>query len=142
MKIAVTYENGNIFQHFGNTETFMVYSVSDGKIIEKTLLHSGDSGHGALAKLLQVAGVNVLICGGIGGGAQIALTEAGIRFYGGASGNADSAVTAFLAGSLNYDPDAKCDHNDHQDGEHSCGEHSCGEHHACHGHADECGKAH
>ena len=44
-------------------------------------------------------GVDVLICGGIGGGAQVALAEAGIKLYGGVSGEADAAVNALLAGS-------------------------------------------
>ena len=75
---------------------------------------------------------DVVICGGIGGGAQSALTEAGIRFYGGVSGSADAAVQALLDGSLGYDPEARCDHHDHAHGAgHTCGEHGCGEH-SCH----------
>ena len=63
---------------------------------------------------------------------QSALTEAGIRFYGGVSGSADAAVQALLDGSLGYDPEARCDHHDHAHGAgHTCGEHGCGEH-SCH----------
>ena len=87
---------------------------------------------GALAGFLVANHADVVICGGIGGGAQSALTEAGIRFYGGVSGSADAAVQALLDGSLAYDPEARCDHHDHAHGAgHTCGEHGCGEH-SCH----------
>ena len=129
MKIAVTYENGQVFQHFGHTQQFKIYEVADGTVTSFKVVDTAGSGHGALAGFLSAEGVDVLICGGIGGGAQNALNEAGIKFYGGVTGNADMAVVSFIAGSLNYNPDAKCDHHDHEHGEgHSCGEHSCGSH--------------
>lgn len=128
MKIAVTYENGNIFQHFGHTEQFKVYDVEDGKVSGSKIVDTNGSGHGALAGLLSGLNVDTLICGGIGGGAQTALAEAGIRLYGGVSGNADEAVNALLAGTLDYNAEVKCEHHDHDHGEgHSCGEdkHGC-----------------
>lgn len=142
MKIAVTYENGQIFQHFGHTEEFKVYEVEDGKVVKSEVMGSNGSGHGALAGLLFNGGVDVLICGGIGGGAQNALAQAGIKLYGGVSGSADAAVEALLAGKLDYNPNVKCNHHDHEHGEgHSCGSHeeghSCGNHgdgHSCGGH--------
>ena len=138
MKIAVTYENGQIFQHFGHTEQFKVYDVEDGKIVSKTIVDTEGQGHGALAGLLTVIGADILICGGIGGGAQMALAEAGIKLYGGVSGSCDAAVEAYLANNLGYNPNVKCDHHDHEhgNGAHSCGNHGCGTHncggHSCH----------
>ena len=134
MRIAVTYENGNIFQHFGHTEQFKVYDVEDGKIISSEVVDTNGSGHGALAGVLQALNVDVLICGGIGGGAQSALAAAGIKLYGGVSGQADQAVEAFAAGKLDYDPNVHCDHHgEHHHGEgHQCGEHGCGGEHHCH----------
>ena len=134
MRIAATYENGQIFQHFGHTEQFKVYDIEDGKIISSEVVSTNGSGHGALAGVLNALNIDVLICGGIGGGARQALDAAGIKLYGGVSGDADQAVEALLAGSLNFDPDVQCSHHgDHHHGgncgEHSCGEHSCGEHH-------------
>ena len=133
MKIAVTYENGMIFQHFGHTAQFKLYDVSDGKIVRADVVDTHGSGHGALAGFLMQRGVDTLICGGIGGGAQAALAEAGIKLYGGVSGEADAAVAALLVGTLGYDPNVHCDHHDHEHGEggHSCGDHGCG-HHGCH----------
>lgn len=133
MKIAVTYENGQIFQHFGHTEQFKIYDVTDGQITAAEVVDTNGSGHGALAGFLMQHGVDTLICGGIGGGAQMALAEAGIQLYGGVSGDADDAVQALLAGTLGYNPDVHCDHHDHEhaDGEHHCGDHGCG-HHSCH----------
>ena len=124
-RIAVTYENGEVFQHFGHTEEFKVYEVEDGKIIKSEIIGSNGSGHGALAGLLGEHSVDVLICGGIGGGAQAALQERGIELCAGASGNTDEAVEAYLRGEL-VNTGANCDH--HGEG-HSCGEHEEG--HSC-----------
>ena len=129
MKIAVTYENGNIFQHFGHTAQFKVYAAENGRVISEEILDTNGSGHGALASLLGQQGIDVLICGGIGGGARIALMEAGIAIYGGASGDADEAVELFLSGALIYNPYARCSHH-HGEG-HACGSHGCGSH-SCH----------
>lgn len=133
MKIAVAYENGQIFQHFGHTEQFKLYDVAEGRIVGTELVQTNGSGHGALAGFLMQRGADALICGGIGGGAQAALAEAGIKLYGGVSGSADAAVEALLAGTLGYDPNVRCDHHDHEHGAggHSCGDHGCG-HHGCH----------
>ena len=136
MKIAVTYENGQIFQHFGHTEQIMIYEAEDGKVLSKTLVDTNGQGHGALAGFLLGGGVEVLICGGIGGGAQMALAQAGIRLYGGVSGDADAAVEAFLAGNLEYNPNVQCSHHgEHGHGEHSCGHHDGEGHHGCGGHS-------
>ena len=133
MRIAVTYANEEIFQHFGHTEQFKVYDVENGAIVASQVIDTNGSGHGALAGVLSALNADVLICGGIGGGAQAALAEAGIKLYGGVSGDADAAVSALLSGSLGYDPNVHCDHHDHEHGEagHSCGDHGCGKH-SCH----------
>ncbi len=128
MKIAVTYENGQIFQHFGKTEKFKLYLTENGKITEEKILNAEGSGHGALAMMLGKEGVDALICGGIGGGAQVALKELNIEVYGGASGDADAAVNDLLNGDLRYNPEVKCSHHEAEHGEtpHACGEHGCG----------------
>ncbi len=126
MKIAVTHEMGSIFQHFGHTEQFKLYEVENTEIKKINFLNTNGSGHGALAGLLKENGVDVLICGGIGGGAQNALSEAGIKLFGGVQGSADAAVIAYLRGELSYNPDVHCDHHDHEHGEgHTCGDHGC-----------------
>ena len=130
MKIAVTYDNGNIFQHFGRTESFKVYEVEDGKVISSEVIGSDGIGHGALAGLLAGNAIQVLICGGLGGGALNALRNAGIEVCAGASGNADEAVEAYLRGDL-VDSGANCDHHHHEDGEECCGGHHDGEDHEC-----------
>ena len=132
MRIAVTYQNGMIFQHFGHTEQFKVYEVEDGKIIASQVVDTNGSGHGALAGVLNVLKVDILICGGIGGGAQMALASAGIRLFGGVSGSADAAVEALLSGTLAYKPNIRCNHHDHHGEGHSCGDHGCGSSHCGH----------
>ena len=132
MKIAVTYDNGEVFQHFGRTESFKIYEVEDNKVVSSEVISSNGTGHGALAGLLAEQGVNVLICGGIGGGAQTALTEAGIDLCAGAQGNVDEVVETYLKGELESSG-VNCDHHHHEEG-HSCGSHEEG--HSC---GDSCG---
>lgn len=135
MRIAVTYENGQIFQHFGHTEQFKVYDVQEGKILSSQVVDTNGSGHGALAGVLTALNADILICGGIGGGAQAALAAANIQLYGGVSGNADDAVAALIAGQLSYNPNVKCSHHHHHHGEdHVCGDHGCGSGHCGHHH--------
>ena len=125
MKIAATYENGQVFQHFGHTQQFKLYEVQNGEIVSQTVIDAGAEGHGALAGVLEAHGVEALICGGIGGGARQALAQAGIRIYGGVTGEADRAAEALAKGELTFDPNARCDHHDHEHGH---------EHGHCHGH--------
>ena len=128
MRIAVTHDNGEVFQHFGHSEEFKVYEVEDGVVKSSEVIGTNGSGHEALATLLANKAIDVLICGGIGDGAQAALEEAGIELCAGASGNADEAVAAYLRGEL-VNTGANCDHHDH--GEEGCA-HDCGSCGGCH----------
>ena len=128
MIIAVTYEAGIVFQHFGHTASFKLYQVENNTVVASRVVDTNGSGHGALAGFLKAQNVDVLICGGIGAGAQMALAEAGIRLYGGVHGDADEVVADFLAGQLSYNPNVRCDHHGH---DHNCGDHGCGSH-SCH----------
>lgn len=127
MKIAVAYENGEIFQHFGHSQAFKIYEAENGSVQSSRVIGTGGSGHGALAMFLKGQGVDALICGGIGGGAKTALNQSGIKLYPGAAGNADEAVDALLKGRLVYRPDTLCNHRP-----------GGGEHHGCHGHEGTC----
>ena len=136
MIIAVTSSNGEVFQHFGHTPEFTIYETKEDELLGPRVIPTGENGHGALAGILDALGVEVLICGGIGGGAQMALDEIGVKVVGGASGKVADVVAAFLKGELEVNPDFQCHHHDHDSG-HKCGEHGCGEHkcgggHSCH----------
>ncbi len=126
MKTEVTYDNGEVFQHFGHTEYFKLYDIDGTNVSEGKVVPTNGSGHGALAGFLKALGVEALICGGIGGGAKAALADAGITLYCGVQGSADEAARALANGTLNDDPDTVCEHHSHEHG--SCGEHSCGGH--------------
>lgn len=126
MRIAVTYDNGEVFQHFGRTENFKVYEIEDKQIISSEVISSNGQGHGALAGLLAMNQIDVLICGGIGGGAQMALAQAGVELCAGASGDVDKAVLGYLEGTL-VNTGSNCNHHHHEDG-HSCGDYGCGTH--------------
>ncbi|MEG2000283.1 MAG: NifB/NifX family molybdenum-iron cluster-binding protein [Evtepia sp.] len=130
MKIAVTYENGEVFQHFGHCQNFKIYSVEHKEIVKTEVLNTEGSGHGAHPLFLKANDVDVLICGGIGGGARRAVQSVGIEFYPGVLGSADESVEAFLKNELKFKANAVCQHH-HEDG-HTCGNHGCGEDkHAC-----------
>ena len=131
MVVAVTYKDGEVFQHFGHTEAFKFYNVKEGKVIYSEVIEPTGFGHGTLATFLKARNVDVLICGGIGGGARNALAAQGIELYPGASGNADQQVENYIAGSLHYDPDTTCNHHHGED--HDCAGHHHGEGHSCGG---------
>lgn len=127
MQIAVTYDNGNVFQHFGHTRQFKLFTVDCGAVTASQIIDANGQGHGALAAFLSANEVDVLICGGIGEGAKNALAQAGIQLFGGVTGSADAAVGCYLAGTLDFMPDIACSH--HHSENHSChshGNHSCG----------------
>lgn len=130
MKVAITYENGNVFGHFGHTEQFKVYEIDNCEVVSSEIIGTNGSGHGALSELLAKHKIDALICGGIGGGARMALASYGIELYPGVSGSADDAIEAFLVGNLDFDPNTTCSHHHHGEG-HSCGGHcggNCGNH--------------
>ena len=135
MRIAATYENGSIFQHFGRTEQFKIYDVEDSKVVSSTIIGNNGIGHGALAGLLADNTIDVLICGGLGGGAMNALMNAGITVVAGAEGDADAAVEAYLRGEL-VSSGANCDHHGHGEG-HECGHHGDEDEGGCCGHHDD-----
>ena len=125
MKIAVTYADGMVYQHFGHTAAFKIFEVQDGKVLTSYIKETNGSGHGALANLLVEEGIHMVICGGIGGGARMALNNAGIVIMGGVSGDVDEVMELFLNGVLEFDPNAACAHHGES---HHCGDH-CG--HGC-----------
>ena len=135
MKIAVPYENGQVFQHFGHTQQMKIYDAENGKIVQEQIANTTDSGRGALVGFLSGLGVDVLICGGIGGGAWDALVQAGIKLCGGVTGGADEAVNTFLSGTLEYSSDVQYSRHGH---EHHGG-HCCEIKHGCGGEGGNCG---
>ncbi len=125
MRIAVSYDNaaGTVLPHFDRTAFFKLYDVDGGKVRSALVIAAPEQGHDALAAFLAQLRANVLICGGIGGGARAALEGVGVILYGGVAGDADTAVNAFLAGTLGYDPDVHCHHHDASEA-HACA-HDC-----------------
>ena len=120
MKIAVPFANGEVFQHFGHTEHFKLYEIADSQVVSSEIIDTDGNGHEALASFLSDLSVSVLLCGGIGGGAQAALTDAGIEICSGAQGDADAAVNAYLNGEL-QSAGVNCDHHHEHGEEGACG---------------------
>ena len=123
MRVATTYDNGNIFMHFGRSEQFKIYDIQDDKVLNEQVVGTGGTGHGALAGLLDLEhDID-------------ALTQAGITVYAGAQGSCDACVEALIAGTLAQNGEATCDCHGH-DHEHT---HEHGESCGCHGHHDHDG---
>lgn len=141
MRIAVAYDNGQVFQHFGHTRQFKIYNVEEKTITESQVAPTNGAGHGALAGFLKALEADALICGGIGMGAQMALSDAGITLYPGVTGSADEAAQALAEGTLEYDRNAVCDHPGHHHGEGHGHGHGC-EHGHDHGHGHGAGHDH
>lgn len=135
MRIATTFENGRIFEHFGHTEQIKLYDIDGTAVLSSKVVNTNGSGHGALVQFLKDHKVDALICGGIGQGAKNALMQEGIQLYGGVAGEADEAVKALLENRLQYSGDVTCNHHEHGHAHHNgvCGPDGCGHHHG-HGH--------
>ena len=119
MRIAVTSENGMVFQHFGATPEFVVYTISGGKITDRKVVSTNGTGHEALVGILLSLDVDALICGGIGGGARYAVASAGIELYPGVFGAADDAAKALAEGKLQFNAETVCSHHG-DDAVHHC----------------------
>lgn len=100
MKIAVPYENGMVFQHFGHTAEFKFYEVENGQVTASEVVSTNGQGHGALVGFLAQHNANVVFCGGIGPGAQNALAQAGIQLFGGISGPAEARAVPRTLGLI------------------------------------------
>ncbi|CDE84635.1 dinitrogenase iron-molybdenum cofactor biosynthesis [Clostridium sp. CAG:273] len=123
MKIAITYENGKVFQHFGHTEKIKIYQINNGKIVSENIVDTSVCGHEKLVEFLKNNNIDILICGGIGQGAKDALSKANIQLFGGVSGNADDVIEKYLLGQLKYNENVNCEHH-HIEGEHHCENHN------------------
>lgn len=123
MKIALTYEDGKVFQHFGHTEKIKIYEINNGNVISESIIDTSTSGHEKLVEVLKNNNIEVLICGGIGQGAKDALSEANIQLFGGVSGNTDEVIKDYMNGNLKYNENVKCEHH-HVEGEHHCENHN------------------
>lgn len=133
MIIAVTYEDGQVFQHFGHTKQFKIYDVDKTEIKSSRIVEVEGHGHDAMASFLGEQGVDAVLCGGVGGGARYALSSRGIVLYPGITGNADECIKALLSGGLEYDPTATCDEDEGCSGDCAgdCGD--CGDCSSCDG---------
>lgn len=111
MIIAIPYENGMICQHFGHAPQFKFYRVEGNEVVSSYVADmDGIYGHGAISEYLSDAMVDVVLCGNIGSGSTDALDDYGIEYFSGVNGNPDEAVLAFLDSHLEYDPNARCNH--------------------------------
>lgn len=105
MKLAVTYEKGSITARFGKAAFFKFYEIDGKNIIAEDVREIGTSDHDEMAAILKEEGTDKLICGNICLGCQEAVGKQGIAVLGCVQGDADAAVAAYLAGTLQYETD-------------------------------------
>lgn len=123
--VAIPFENGEIFQHFGKASAFKLYTLEGLSITNSEVVKVEGSGHDEIGLWLVWHAVTTVICGTIGPGAMGVLVGAGIKVFPGLSGATDTAITALIDGSLVAQLQSTCSHSCH-----SC--HGC---HGCHGHS-------
>jgi len=100
MKIAVASKKDMVTGHFGHCENFNIYEGSDDKIIKSESIPNPGHKPGFLPNFLNDIGVNVIISGGMGGGAIDIFNEKGIEVVVGATGSAEAAAISYLNGTL------------------------------------------
>lgn len=116
MKIAVTYKDGKVDPHFGMATQVKFYDVENGNVVSTDIVEL-TAGHTFIARVIYGNAADVVICGHIKPGAANALVLSGLMLCAGAEGDTDAAVEAYLAGTLQHDPDAIdldeiCGHDD------------------------------
>lgn len=124
MKIAVTYDNGKLFRHFGHCENFKFYTVDNGQIVNTELINIEPKGQKHVAEFLGSQEITHLICGGLGGEARETLDNLGIEYFPKVNLTPDEAVDAYLAGNLEYTLERGCCGS--KNGENHQHNHSCG----------------
>lgn len=120
MKIAVSYKDGEVFQHFGHSEQFKIYETDHNQILDSEIIEIEGHGHTVVCNALKEKGVNIVLCGGIGQGAKSLLSQYGIHSFGGVSGNCDEVVYQYLTGKLEFTTAVTCTKDKSA---HTCGGH-------------------
>lgn len=118
MKIAVASDNGLVSGHFGHCESFMIYDTVDGKIVKTEAVPNPGHKPGFLPVFLNDKGVNVIISGGMGGGAVDIFNEKNIEVITGAQGKAEDLANSYLLGELKSTGSVCHEHQHHDE----CGE--------------------
>lgn len=110
MKIAVASEGNRITEHFGHCENFNIFEVEDNRIIRKESIPNPGHKPGFLPNYLKDLGIDVIVSGGMGGGAIEIFNERGVEVITGAVGDAEEAARQYINGNL-ASTDSIC--NDH-----------------------------
>jgi C_GCAxxG_C_C family probable redox protein len=118
MKVAVASENGMVTEHFGHCEGFMIFDIENNQILKSKTIANPGHRPGFLPNFLADRGVNVIISGGMGGGAVEIFNERNVEVVVGAKGDAEAAVEAYLQGSLKSTGSVCHEHQHHDE----CGE--------------------
>ena len=112
MKIALPNKGNMVNQHFGMSESFVIATIEDKKIVNIQEISSVEftHKHQGLADLLASNGATVVITGGIGGGAISGLQKNGLKVIKGASGEYKKVIEEYINGNLE-DKDVICNHH-------------------------------
>jgi predicted Fe-Mo cluster-binding NifX family protein len=114
MKIAIASEGEQVTQHFGHCEHFVVYEVENGEVKNKESVKNPGHKPGFLPVFLSERGVNVIVSGGMGGGAIDIFNEKNIEVIIGAQGSCDSLIAKYISGDLES-TGSVCHQHEHSD---------------------------
>lgn len=119
MKIAVAAMGKIVAGHFGHCESFIFFETEEGRIISEKAVPNPGHRPGFLPNFLADNGANVIISGGMGGGAVEIFNERNVEVIVGAEGDARAAAEAYIKGEL-VSTGSVCHHHEHSD---ECGDH-------------------
>ena len=117
LKIAVASNENVVAGHFGHCETFVFFDTENGNIVAENPVPNPGHKPGFLPNFLADNGAQVVIAGGMGGGAVDIFNERGVEVILGAQGDVRENVAAYLRGELKS-TGSVCQHHDHEHEEH------------------------
>ncbi len=120
MKLAIAYENGAVFQHFGKTAEFIMFDIQDGKIAGEEILDCNGVSHCALIDLLAEQGVDELIVGGMGAHAVEKCAANNITPHLGVQGDVRQVAQQLIEGTLEATGSVCSEEHSHHHGDHEC----------------------
>ena len=109
MLVAITYENGEVFMHYGKTRQFIIFELDNNEIKSERIIDCGEYSHHTLADLLKLNNVDVVICGGCGVHAIESLEAKNIKVYNGACGDVHNVINEYINGKLKFNGATMCD---------------------------------
>ena len=120
-KIAVTYKDGYVHNHCCSSPQLKIYTIKSDMLSKIETVDIAATGSDSFAEIVKELGIKVLICGAVSPYLKDIMEKTlHMEVFNGVAGDADSAVAAYIAGTLDFEPNMHCDPIEHI---HSCSGH-------------------